>query len=257
VDRAHEDCRTDSAWSDPLQASSGAAWSIFYILGTLWLFLGIAHVSEDYFAQSIGQIIVEYKIPPSVAGATLMAAGSSAPELISMFAGVILGESDTSTGTVIGSAVFNQLFIIGAAVLVSPGQHMELDWRSLARDMVAYAVTIVVMVNPRIRTARSEPDISFHGFLSYVHIILHHARTRALPGLLLWLAALACCLVFRLACRLACCVERWAASGTGRWWRPRPSASWRATAPMSPSAPTGRCEGRTRSSALIHGIIYA
>ena len=199
VDRAHEDCRTDSAWSDPLQASSGAAWSIFYILGTLWLFLGIAHVSEDYFAQSIGQIIVEYKIPPSVAGATLMAAGSSAPELISMFAGVILGESDTSTGTVIGSAVFNQLFIIGAAVLVSPGQHMELDWRSLARDMVAYAVTIVVMVNPRIRTARSEPDISFHGFLFTMPV-------RALfPdycfGSLLWPAAW--CFAWRVAWRAA------------------------------------------------------
>jgi len=134
-----------AVWSDPLQGS-GVSDSFLYIVGTLWLFLGIAHVSEDYFAQSIGQIIVEYKIPPSVAGATLMAAGSSAPELISMFAGVILGESDTSTGTVIGSAVFNQLFIIGASILVTPGQTLELDWRSLVRDMLAYAVTIAIMV---------------------------------------------------------------------------------------------------------------
>ena len=61
-DNLVEDCRTDSPWSDPLELGPGWGWALFYVAGTLWLFLGIAHVAEEYFAVAISQIIVEYKV---------------------------------------------------------------------------------------------------------------------------------------------------------------------------------------------------
>ena len=42
--------------------------------------------------------------------------------------------------------MFNQLIIIGGAILASPGQRMILDPRALIRDVGFYAVTIVVLV---------------------------------------------------------------------------------------------------------------
>ena len=48
-----------------------------------------------------------------MAGATFMAAGGSAPELFTSIIGVFIAETDVGFGTIVGSAVFNVLFVIG------------------------------------------------------------------------------------------------------------------------------------------------
>ncbi|CAK0908612.1 unnamed protein product [Prorocentrum cordatum] len=70
-----------------------------------------------------------------------MAAGGSAPEFFTSLIGTFTG-SDVGTGTIIGSAVFNVLFVIGACALVSK-QPLELTWFPLARDSIFYAVSLV------------------------------------------------------------------------------------------------------------------
>ena len=52
-------------------------------------------------------------ISEDVAGATFMAAGGSAPELFTSMIGVFIAFSDVGIGTIVGSAVFNILFVIG------------------------------------------------------------------------------------------------------------------------------------------------
>ena len=51
-------------------------------------------------------------VSPDVAGATFMAAGGSAPELFTSVIGVFIASSDVGIGTIVGSAVFNILFVI-------------------------------------------------------------------------------------------------------------------------------------------------
>ena len=48
-----------------------------------------------------------------VAGATFMAAGSSAPEVFISLIAVFVSEGDAGIGAIVGSAVFNILFVIG------------------------------------------------------------------------------------------------------------------------------------------------
>ena len=72
-----------------------------------------------------------------------MAAGTSSPELIASTVGVFLSaENDTGAGTVIGSVIFNQLIIIGFSIVVSPGMLLNCDPFDIARDVVAWAITI-------------------------------------------------------------------------------------------------------------------
>lgn len=59
-------------------------------------------------------------VSDDVAGATFMAAGGSAPELFTSFIGVFLAESNVGFGTIVGSAVFNILFVIGMSSRVAP-----------------------------------------------------------------------------------------------------------------------------------------
>uniref|UniRef100_A0AAZ3QZX1 Sodium/calcium exchanger membrane region domain-containing protein n=1 Tax=Oncorhynchus tshawytscha TaxID=74940 RepID=A0AAZ3QZX1_ONCTS len=57
--------------------------------------------------------VCNLQLSEDVAGATFMAAGSSAPELFTSLIGVFITKGDLGVGTIVGSAVFNILVIIG------------------------------------------------------------------------------------------------------------------------------------------------
>ena len=76
-----------------------------------------------------------------MAGATLMAVGSSAPELfVSLIAIFRPGDhADIGIGTIVGSALFNLLVIVGAAAMV---KNTLLAWQPVIRDLLFYAIAI-------------------------------------------------------------------------------------------------------------------
>ena len=63
--------------------------------------------------------LLQLGISPDVAGATFMAAGGSAPELFTSIIGVFIAQSDVGIGTIVGSAVFNILFVIAACAFAA------------------------------------------------------------------------------------------------------------------------------------------
>merc|ERR1712196_67389 len=109
-----------------------------------YMFLGLAIVCDDYFVSSLEAISEALDLSEDVAGATFMAAGSSAPELFTSTIGVFLVRNSVGVGTIIGSAIFNILIIIGVTCLLS-GQTLQLDWRPLTRDSTFYGLSIVLV----------------------------------------------------------------------------------------------------------------
>merc|ERR1719372_14532 len=109
----------------------------------LYCFTGLAIVCDDFFCAALDEIVIKLSISDDVAGATFMAAGGSAPEFFTSLIGAVLVESDIGTGTIIGSAVFNVLFVIGACAIAAP-EPLQLTWFPLARDSVFYAVDLVM-----------------------------------------------------------------------------------------------------------------
>ena len=80
-------------------------------------------ITDGFFVESLDEIAHKLSLPPSVAGASLMAMGSSAPELAIALLALFKGSgehSDLGIGTIVGSAVFNILVITGASALVRP-----------------------------------------------------------------------------------------------------------------------------------------
>ena len=64
-------------------------------------------------------LIFQLQITPDVAGATFMAAGGSAPELFTSIIGIFFAKNDVGIGTIVGSAVFNILFVIAACAFAA------------------------------------------------------------------------------------------------------------------------------------------
>ncbi|KAK0676961.1 NCKX3 protein, partial [Pygoscelis papua] len=88
---------------------------------------------------------VRLHLSEDVAGATFMAAGSSAPELFTSVIGVFITKGDVGVGTIVGSAVFNILCIIGVCGLFA-GQVVALSSWSLLRDSIYYTLSVVALI---------------------------------------------------------------------------------------------------------------
>lgn len=138
---------------------SWAAWTwldvAWRVAAILFLFCGIAVICDDYFTPALEGIVEAWDLSEDVAGATFMAAGSSAPELftslIAVFAPHEPCTADTEgvgVGTIVGSAIFNVLIIIGLSAVLgcAPGQPLKLDWKPLLRDTIFYVLAIVLLV---------------------------------------------------------------------------------------------------------------
>jgi len=106
----------------------------------------LAIITDEYFIVSLDQISRRFNIPGNVAGASLMAMGSSAPELfIALMALLIAGgsHSDVGIGTIVGSAIFNILVITGASALSHP---VAVTWRVVVRDVVMYTFSLALLI---------------------------------------------------------------------------------------------------------------
>ncbi|KAJ0170926.1 hypothetical protein K1T71_013698 [Dendrolimus kikuchii] len=118
---------------------------IIHVLVAVFTFIGLAIVCDEYFVSSLDRICEEFKMAPDVAGATFMAAGSSAPELATVIIGVFCAQDDIGISGVIGSAVFNIMFVISVCALCA-GTVSHLNWWPLCRDCFFYALSILVML---------------------------------------------------------------------------------------------------------------
>lgn len=116
----------------------------FHILIMMISFYLLAVICDRYFVYSLDQIAEKLKMNSDMAGATLMAIGSSAPELfISFIALFHPGNESIGAGTIVGSAIFNILVIIGAAAMVKKA---FIAWQPIVRDTIFYSLSIILLV---------------------------------------------------------------------------------------------------------------
>ena len=113
---------------------------LLYVIGVLAMFAGLAIVCDEYFVPSLELMGDSWNLAPNVAGATLMAAGGSAPELFTSFVGTFQ-RSVVGFSTVVGSAVFNVLFVIGTCIMLQKSPQKLSSW-PLVRDCSYYTFAL-------------------------------------------------------------------------------------------------------------------
>ncbi|XP_055087291.1 sodium/potassium/calcium exchanger 2-like, partial [Periophthalmus magnuspinnatus] len=116
-----------------------------HMFGMLYMFIALAIVCDEFFVPALTVITEKLEISDDVAGATFMAAGGSAPELFTSVIGVFVSHSNVGIGTIVGSAVFNILFVIGMCALFSK-EVLNLTWWPLFRDVSFYIVGLLLLI---------------------------------------------------------------------------------------------------------------
>src|SRR5574344_1772877 len=113
---------------------------VFCILGFLFLIKG-----ADLFVDGTSSIAKLLKIPSLIIGLTIVAFGTSAPELSVSITSAIKGQNGIALGNVVGSNIFNVLVVAGVAALLTPLRvQSNLIKKDLPFNLLA-AVALIVL----------------------------------------------------------------------------------------------------------------
>ncbi len=118
----------------------------------VWLIAGFALLIKgaDFFVEGSSAAARLLRVPPVIIGLTIVAFGTSAPELAVSLSASLAGNNDIAVGNVIGSNIFNLLVVTGACGVVAP---VLVDKKILYGDYIfsvfAAAVMLVLFVRDR------------------------------------------------------------------------------------------------------------
>src|SRR3989337_1103368 len=74
----------------------------------------------NFLVDGSSSLATRLRIAPIVIGLTIVSFGTSAPELVVSLASALKGNTDIALGNVIGSNIFNILFILGVGAIIYP-----------------------------------------------------------------------------------------------------------------------------------------
>lgn len=137
---------------------------------SVWVVVGLVllPVSADMLVNSAVYIAKYFGMSDLVIGLTIIAIGTSLPELAASLAGVMKGEDDMAVGNIIGSNVFNILAVMGIPGLLNPSL---LNENAMNRDfwvMLGVSLILVAMALGKSKSInRIEGAILFVMFFAY------------------------------------------------------------------------------------------
>jgi cation:H+ antiporter len=146
-------------------------------MAVLWVIVGliILPVAANTLVDSAVIIAKYFGMSDLVIGLTIIAIGTSLPELAACLAGVLKGEDDMAVGNIIGSNVFNILAVMGIPGIINPSFVSE---HAMGRDfwvMLAVSMLLVLFALGRSRSInRIEGGLLFLSFAAYqAYLFLH------------------------------------------------------------------------------------
>lgn len=107
--------------------------------------LGVLVKGADFLVSGASSMAQKFKISPIVIGLTIVAFGTSAPELVVSLTSAISGSTTLALGNVVGSNIANILLILGASAIVHPlSVHKNTVWKEIPMSFLAAIVLTVL-----------------------------------------------------------------------------------------------------------------
>jgi cation:H+ antiporter len=146
-------------WVDTLRVLGGVA---LLVVGAGWLVDGASDIARSFGVSDL------------VIGLTIVAIGTSAPELATSVVAALRGERDIAVGNVVGSNLFNLLMVLGATAVLAPGGlPVSSDARTLDLPvMAAVAVACLPVFASGHRLTRWEGGVFVAYYAAYLAFIV-------------------------------------------------------------------------------------
>ena len=140
------------------------------IFDILFIILGVWCVLKgaDYLTEGAAAVARRMHIPEMIIGLTIVAAGTSAPELFVSVVSALKGTSDMAVGNVVGSNIMNTMLIVGVAAMVAP---MKISKNTVKKDLPFTVAASMLLL-----------------FLAFDHFLGHVGGFMLLAGFALFMA---------------------------------------------------------------------
>jgi cation:H+ antiporter len=143
----------------------------FLIAGLILLVAG-----AELLVRGAASLAAAFKISPLVVGLTVVAYGTSAPELAVSVGATLSGQTDVALGNVVGSNIFNVLLILGVSAVVTPlvvaQKLVRFDvWVMIGVSLLAYAMAWDLAIS------RLEGLLLLFGGVAYTAWLIWEARS--------------------------------------------------------------------------------
>lgn len=112
-----------------------------------------------------------FGVPERVIGLTLVAVGTSLPELASSLVAALRREADIILGSVIGSNIFNVLAILGLTALIYPSRLGYADIQFDLLAMLGLSIFVLPLMLPRYRLGRTGGTVLLVLYAAYIAVL--------------------------------------------------------------------------------------
>ncbi len=154
----------------------------FAVIGLLLAGLMLLVIGAEALVRGSSKLATILGISPLIIGLTIVAFGTSSPEMAVSIQSSFAGQADIALGNVVGSNIFNVLFILGISALASP--------LIVARQLIRLDVPIMIGVSFLLllfgldgKINQSDGVILFIGILVYTGFLLYQGRKETQPVL--------------------------------------------------------------------------
>lgn len=141
----------------------------------LWIVLGVIglKIGGDLAVDNAVNIANYFGVSEKIIGLTILAVGTSLPELVTSVTAAIKGNSDIAIGNIIGSNIFNMLLIIGVAAFINPISYNF----SYNMDLIVLVVATLILalfpvIPPKNEMSRANGIIYFLMYVGYIGYLL-------------------------------------------------------------------------------------
>lgn len=165
--RKEKNPEVDVEFKKGLESKLGVTISIvFMIVG-----LGLLILGANLFVQSAIAIAKLFHLSDAVIGLTIVAVGTSIPELITSIVAAYKKEADIAIGNVVGSNIFNILSILGITAIIIPISSAGISYVDLGIMLIA-AIVLFPLSRTGFSITRWEGAILLAGYVVYIYHLI-------------------------------------------------------------------------------------
>ena len=162
---------TPAADTETGEAVPAESPSIWKLIALTIVGLAVILVSSDYAVDAAVALAKIFNISDRVIGLTIVALGTSLPELVTSVTAALRGNADLAVGNVVGSCIFNLLFVLGTSALILP---IPCAPNFLSDAYVAVGATVLLLLFgfTQMKIARWEGVLLVACYVAYAYVAL-------------------------------------------------------------------------------------
>lgn len=148
-------------------------------LGCLLVGLVLLAAGAELLVRGAAQLASAAGISPLVIGLTVVAFGTSSPELVVSIVSALRGEEDVALGNVVGSNIMNVLLILGLSAIITPLQVSRQLIRIDVPIMIGLSAVLWLMARDN-QISAQDGTVLFASLCTYTFWLIAHSRGTAI-----------------------------------------------------------------------------